>query len=62
MVKTKRRKARKARKQGAGRAPRPELNAASRAQLGPDEEKRPYRPEKDDASVEDPLRDWPQDD
>jgi len=61
MAKAKRRKARKANKV-AGRAPRAELNAASRAQLGPDEEKRPYRPEKDDASVEDPLRDWPQDD
>jgi len=62
MAKAKRRKARKANKTVAGRAPRAELNAASRAQLGPDEEKRPYRPEKDDASVEDPLRDWPQDD
>ena len=62
MVKARRRKARKANKPVAGRAPRPELNAASRAQVGPDEEKRPYRPERDDASVEDPLRDWPQDD
>ncbi len=62
MAKAKRRKARKAKKPVAGRAPRPELNAASRAQLGPDEEKRPYRPKPDDASVEDPLRDWPQDD
>jgi hypothetical protein len=41
--------------------PRPELNEASRAQLGPDEEKRPYRPRKSDASVEDPLEDWPSD-
>jgi hypothetical protein len=41
--------------------PRPELNEASRAQLGPDEEKRPYRPRKSDASVEDPLEDWPRD-
>jgi len=40
---------------------RPELNKASRAQLGPDEEKRPYRPRADDASVEDPLKDWPDD-
>jgi len=62
MAKAKRRKARKAKKPVAGPTPGPELNAASRAQLGPDEEKRPYRPEKDDASVEDPLRDWPQDD
>jgi len=41
-------------------APQPELNEASRAQLGPDEEKRPYRPRKSDASVEDPLKDWPE--
>ena len=41
--------------------PRPELNEASRALLGRDEEKRPYRPRADDASVEDPLKDWPQD-
>ena len=41
--------------------PRPELNEASRAQLGPDEEKRPYRPRADDASVEDPLEDGSQD-
>ena len=40
---------------------RPELNQASRAQLGPDAEKRPYRPREDDASVEDPLQDWPKD-
>ena len=40
--------------------PRPELNQASRAQLGPDEEKRRYRPREDDASVEDPLKDWPE--
>ena len=39
--------------------PQPELNEASRAQLGPDEEQRPYRPRKSDASVEDPLKDWP---
>jgi len=41
--------------------PRPELNESSRAQLGPDEEKRPYRPRADDASVEDPLEDGSQD-
>ncbi len=40
---------------------RPELNQASRALLGADEEKRPYRPRADDASIEDPLEDWPQD-
>lgn len=44
------------------RPPQPELNQASRAQLGPDQEKRPYRPREDDASIEDPLRDWPKED
>lgn len=39
--------------------PQPELNQSSRAQLGPDAEQRPYRPREDDASVEDPLQDWP---
>jgi len=39
--------------------PQPELNEAGRAQLGRDEEKRAYRPREDDASVEDPLEDWP---
>lgn len=48
-------------KRRAAARPRPELNEASRAQLGPDEEKRPYRPRADDASVEDPLEDWSQD-
>jgi hypothetical protein len=41
--------------------PRREPNETSRAQLGPDEEKRPYRPREEDASIEDPLRDWPED-
>jgi len=41
--------------------PQPDLNEASRAQLGRDAEKRPYRPRKSDASVEDPLKDWPED-
>jgi hypothetical protein len=36
------------------------LNEAGRAQLGPDEERRRYRPREEDASVEDPLRDWPE--
>ena len=40
--------------------PQPELNEAGRAQLGRDEEKRAYRPREDDASVEDPLKDWPE--
>jgi hypothetical protein len=41
--------------------PANDLNAGSRAQLGPDDEKRPYRPATDDASIEDPLQDWPED-
>lgn len=41
---------------------RPELDEVSRAQLGRDEEQRPYRPREDDASIEDPLNDWPSDD
>ena len=41
-------------------APRDELGAESRAQLGRDEEARPYRRREDDASVEDPLGDWPE--
>ena len=53
-------KGRKARRRGAAPLPN-DLNAVSRAQLGPDEEKRPYRPARDDASIEDPLRDWPED-
>ena len=58
MAKAKRRRARRR----ALREPRPgqpDLNAASRAQLGRDPERRPYRPQQDDASVQDPLRDWP---
>lgn len=58
-------KAKRKRKQAGKRAdPRPpanDLNAVSRAQLGRDEEKRVYRPPADDASVEDPLKDWPED-
>ena len=61
MAKAKRRKSRKASKPRTG-PPRPELNAASRAQLGNDREARDYRPKEDDASVEDPLRDWPEED
>ncbi len=37
-----------------------DLNAASRAQMGRDEETRPPRPREDDASIEDPLGDWPE--
>jgi hypothetical protein len=54
-----RKRKRKPRKRAAGTRPRPELNRASRAQLGRDEGERPYRPRADDASVEDPLEDWP---
>ena len=49
------------------RAPRvatpaqPGLNESGRAQLGRDPQQRPYRPQKEDASVEDPLQDWPED-
>jgi hypothetical protein len=38
-----------------------ELAAAPRALLGRDEDARTVRPRKDDASVEDPLGDWPED-
>ena len=61
MAKAKPRKARKPARPRTGGVPHPELKAASRAQLGPDEEKRPYRPKREDASMEDPLRDWPKD-
>lgn len=63
MLRRKRRKARKPRRmQDAPGAMRNDLNAAGRAQLGPDEEKRPYRPPQYDASIEDPLHDWPEED
>jgi hypothetical protein len=52
-----RRKKRPPRERRSESPPKPELNEASRAELGPDEEKRPYRPRADDASVEDPLED-----
>jgi hypothetical protein len=39
---------------------REDLGAASRAQVGRDEEARPPRPREVDASVEDPLGDWPE--
>jgi hypothetical protein len=62
MAVRKRRKPRKPRRaKNSAAAPRNDLNAVSRAQLGTDEEKRPYRPVQDDASIEDPLRDWPED-
>jgi hypothetical protein len=63
MAKAKRgrpRKARKAKKARAEPVQHPELKAASRAQLGNDRDARAYRPKADDASVEDPLGDWPE--
>ena len=59
MARAKRRRA----KRRALREPRtgqPDLNAASRAQLGRDPERRAYRPQPEDASVQDPLGDWPE--
>jgi hypothetical protein len=38
-----------------------ELGASSRALLGEDADARKMRPQREDASVEDPLRDWPED-
>ena len=38
-----------------------ELGAEPRALVGRDEDARAVRPRKDDASVEDPLGDWPED-
>lgn len=50
-----------ARKRRAPSLPANDLNAASRAQLGRDPERRAPRPQEADASIEDPLRDWPED-
>jgi len=47
----------KKRKRKPQTQPQPDLNEAGRAQLGGDEEKRPYRPRADDASVEVPPKD-----
>ena len=55
----KRSKARKPRRTQKAAPSRNDLNAASRAQLGADPERRPVRPPQDDASIEDPLQDWP---
>jgi hypothetical protein len=48
---------------GAGRRPAraEELSASPQALLGRDEDVRAVRPRRDDASVEDPLGDWPED-
>ena len=59
MAKARRRRA-KPRVLREPRLGQPELNAASRAQLGRDPEQRAYRPQPYDASVQDPLRDWPE--
>ncbi len=61
MAKTRRRRA-KRRVLHEPRPGQPDLNAASRAQLGRDPERREYRPQPYDASVQDPLRDWPDED
>jgi len=61
MSELRRTKARKPRRR-VSPAPLPvDLNAAGRAQLGPDQSERAYRPPQDDASIEDPLHDWPED-
>jgi hypothetical protein len=54
---------RRAKARGAGRRPAraEELGASPRALLGRDEEARAVRAPKDDASVQDPLGDWPED-
>jgi hypothetical protein len=48
---------------GAARRParNEELGAASKALLGRDEETRAVRQPREDASVQDPLNDWPED-
>jgi hypothetical protein len=62
-----RRKRRRKPAAGSGAACAPnggaeELNAAGEAMVGREDKPRRMRPEPaDDASVEDPLRDWPQD-
>jgi hypothetical protein len=54
---------RRAKARGAGRRPArgEEFGASPRALLGRDEDARAVRPRRDDASVEDPLGDWPED-
>lgn len=56
-----RRKPRKKGRRAAAPAAAAGLDAVSRAQLGPDAQTRPYRPRSEDASIEDPLEDWPED-
>lgn len=57
----KKRPSERQRRAPAAPTPREDLSSASRAQIGPDEEARRYRPREDDASVQDPLGDWPED-
>lgn len=52
------RKQRKAKPLQRSGVRRPELEKVSRAQVGADAEQRPYRPPPDDASIEDALEDW----
>jgi hypothetical protein len=59
MARKKPRRLRKEKRRGERRNGN-ELNAAPRAQLGTDTEKRVYRPPADDASIEDPLHEWPE--
>ena len=55
-----RRRVRRKRERRAGGMPAaPELNEVSRAQLGRDPQARPHRPAPEDASMQDPLQDWP---
>jgi len=62
MLKTQhRRRAKRTKAAPRASLPANELNAWSRAQLGPEENRRAYRTLRDDASVEDPLHDWPED-
>lgn len=62
MARKRRRKARGPKQAASAPAvPADDLNAASRAQLGRDEGERRYRPPPEDASIEDPLQDWPED-
>jgi hypothetical protein len=61
-MKRKRRRATRAAQPRSDRPGAEDLNAESRALLGRQDKPRRMRPEpRDDASVEDPLRDWPVD-
>lgn len=60
MPKARKKSARRPARRGGAAPAREDLNKASRALLGKDEETREVRPQPEDASVEDPLRDWPE--